>query len=187
MQELFGVFNAFVYDRLGAENPNGRILAILDRHHRRTYGAQDETPDGGAAPGAAAPRAWRGDPVFPYALYREIAQAWRDKEIYDKGLLDKMCAVVAEATDVGSRLAPAAHEAATVAISGAESDVRALLAAQEANLAALDALLESMSGWQSLSDMTQLLRGIIDEQETLIHRIEGSEKDTKEAGDGDGR
>jgi hypothetical protein len=109
-------------------------------------------------------------------VYREIVQAWRDKAIYDKGLLDKMCAVVAGATEIGSRRAPRAHALATQAVTGAEADVRTLLAAQDANLAALDALLDAMAGWQSLSDMTQLLRGIIDEQETLIRQMDGKDE-----------
>ena len=92
--------------------------------------------------------------------------------LYDTGLLDKMCSVLVDAVAVGSRLAPAAQDVAVEAASGDRPKVEALLAAQDANLAALDRLLTGMRGWQSLSDMTIELRRIIDEQETLIREMD---------------
>lgn len=176
VQELITVFNGFVYDRLGAQNPNAKILAFFDRHHRQTYGLEadptEEPPVRRSGPGYS----WRGNPAFPYALYDEIVAAWREKVIYDNGLLDKMCSVLADAVDVGARLGPAAHRAAAGAVKGEDAALRALLTAQDANLAALDRLLEAMKGWKNLSDVTIWLRGVIDEQETLIKEMEKEPK-----------
>jgi hypothetical protein len=176
VQDLLTVFNGFVYDRLGSEVPNGKILAILDRYHRSTYGQEPSPSEEPPIRPVGARQDWKGDPVFPYALYQEIVDAWRAKVIYDKGLLDKMCATVADAVDVGARLAPAAHRAATEASSGAPEARDALLAAQNANLAKLDALLDAMRGWQSLSDMTVRLRKIIKDQEELAKQLQGETK-----------
>ena len=57
--------------------------------------------------------------MFPYAVYDEIVQAWRDRQIFDTGLLDRMLVVLAEATDAAARVAPEAHR---VAIRVAEGD-----------------------------------------------------------------
>ncbi len=170
VQELFGIFNAFVFDRLGSANPNAKILGYIDRHHRATYGLPEKAPDG-AAPRRGV-REWKGDPVFPYSLYRAIVTGWQNKEIYDRGLLDKMCAVLDHAERIGARLAPAAHAAATDAVSGDRAAVQALLKAQDENVLALQAMHEAMRGWQSLSDVTLWLRGIIDAQEALLLQIE---------------
>jgi hypothetical protein len=61
-------------------------------------------------------------------------------------------------------------------VKGEDAALRALLAAQDANLAALDRLLEAMKGWKNLSDVTIWLRGVIDEQETLIKEMEKEPK-----------
>jgi len=183
VRELVSVFNAFVYDRLGTKNPNAKILGFLDRHHRRTYGLQP-IPEA-ARPRTSGKRAartdWRGDPVFPYALYDEVVAAWRAKVIYDNGLLNKMCAVLADAVDISARLAPAAHRAAAAAsIEAGATELGALRSAQDANLAALDRLLEAMKSWQSLDEVTKWLRTVIEEQKGLVNEIEsrqpGAEK-----------
>jgi hypothetical protein len=160
-RDLIEVFNGIVYNRVTAAAPTARVLSILDRHHRSTYGRAPEAPDGGAP-------AWRGDPVFPYPVYEEIVAAWRERSIYDTALLDRMLAVVAEAVEIASHLAPAAQLAAEQASSGAGADVSALIAAQDRVLEALDRLLASMGGWQSLQDLTMLLRGIIEQQRALV-------------------
>ncbi len=175
VRELITIFNGFVYDRLGSKNANAKILAHLDRHHRRTYGLPPERSEEPPVRPAGAADAWVGDPVFPYAVYDGIVAAWRDKVIYDKGLLDKMCAVMANAVDVAARFAPAAHKAAAAATKGDAAAIRGLLEAQQANHQALGRLLESMEGWQSLSDLTIHLRGMIDKQETLINEIESDQ------------
>jgi hypothetical protein len=169
VRDLLDVFNAFVYDRLGAENPNEKILAILDRHHRATYGRAPE-----AAAGAPAARA--EDPVFPYALYDELVAAWKDRAIFDTGVLDRMLAVLAEAVDAAARRAPAAHEAL---VRAAEEPVperlAAALAAQDALLASLERVLETMRSWQSLNDMILLVRRLVEEQEALNERLDSGE------------
>ena len=82
--------------------------------------------------------------------------------------------------EVGSHLAPAAHRAAMDATNGTQEELETLLAAQHATLAKLDALLEAMRGWQSLSDMTVRLRSIIDKQEELARELEGDADKTNE-------
>ena len=176
VQELLSVFNGFVYDRLGSEVPNDKILAILHRFHRTTYGLEASPSEEPPLRPSGRRGDWKGDPVFPYAVYAEIVEAWRAKVIYDKGLLDKMCATVADAVEVASHLAPAAHRAATTAATGDGEDLSTLLAAQDACLERLDALLEAMRGWQSLSDMTVRLRSIIEKQENLARELEGKAK-----------
>ncbi len=177
VRELISVFNAFVYDRLGTQNPNTKILGFLDRHHRRTYGTRPLSDKGAreaAATAASKTRAdWRGDPVFPYALYDDIVAAWRDKIIYDNGLLNKMCAVLADAVEVAARRAPAAHRAAaTASVQTGPDPRRVLLRTQDANLEALDHLLEAMKSWQSLDEVTKWLRTVIDDQKSLVNEID---------------
>jgi hypothetical protein len=176
VRQLIDVFNGFVYDRLGAENPDAKILGFLDSHHRATYGLRPDDSEEPATHPAPARGDWIGDPVFPYALYDRIVAAWRSKVIYDKSILDKMCAALASAVDVGSRLAPRAHRAAAAAVSGDEDRLRALLVAQEQNLAGLDQLLEAMSGWQNLNEMRLRLRGIINEQKHVLHSQTGQDE-----------
>ncbi len=183
VQELITVFNGFVYDRLGAQNPNAKILGFLDRHHRTGYGvAKKADAPSGRQPGGGSDGlgdAWLGDPVFPYALYDDIVAAWRSKVIYDKGLLDKMCSVLADGTDVGSRLAPAAHRDAAAAVTGEATAIATLIRAQTANLKALDRLLTAMKGWQNLSDVTIWLRGVIEEQKSLYKEMESGGADSE--------
>ena len=189
IQELLTVFNAFVYARLGAEGPNTRILSILDRHHRATYGLDSARSLEPSLQPAKGSDEWKGDPVFPYALYDEIVVAWRADLIFDQGLLDKMLAAVASAIEVGARLAPAAHRTAAEALGGERERIQALALAQEANLTAIQQLLDSMQGWQSLHDLKMKLREIIEEQELLIRRQveQGEKKDTEAKDGGSGR
>lgn len=181
VQDLISVFNGFVYDRLGSPMPNQKILDILDRYHRTTYGLEPSPNQEPPLQPAGDKGAWKGDPVFPYALYGEVVEAWRSKVIFDKGLLNKMLAALADALEVGSKLAPAAHRAATAATSGEAARIDELLAAQDANLDMLGRLLEAMSGWQSLSDMTVKLRKIIEKQEQLLKQMDAESSDTNGA------
>ncbi len=181
VQTLIGIFNEFVYDRLGAESPNAKILGYLGRHHRTTYGLPADPSSEPAVRPAARRSDWKGDAVFPYALYDEIVAAWRGKVIFDKGLLDKMLGALADAIEVGARAAPRAHQAAADALAGDRKAVETLLTAQEHNLASIKALLAAMAGWQSLHEMKLLLRGIIDEQKVVIR--EQDEADKKAAAD----
>jgi hypothetical protein len=160
-RDLIEVFNGFVLNRLTAEAPTAKVLGLFDAHHRATYGRASETP-------AADALAWRGDPVFPYPLQDEIVAAWRDKTIYDTMVLDRMLGVLADAVDLAARLAPAAQAASVRAVSDERARVEALLAAQEASLAALTRLLAGMEGWQTLHELTLFLRGIIDQHEALF-------------------
>jgi hypothetical protein len=168
VQGLLEIFNAWVYDRLGAEIPNERILAILDRHHRLTYGTAATTEGDEADATARA-----GDPVFPYAVYDEIVQAWRDREIFDTGLLDRMLVVLGEATDAAARVAPAAHRTA-IRVAEGEAELERLLEAQDAVIATLDRVLDAMRSWQSLTQVILHLRAILEEQEALNERLESA-------------
>ena len=179
VQDLLGVFNAFVYDRLGAENPTTKILGFFDRHHRATYGLAAGSSEEPPLRPVEARGDWLGDPVFPYTLYDAIVGAWRGKVIFDTGLIDKMCGAIADSVEVGARLAPRAHRAAAEAVGGDKEKIRALLVAQDRNLEALDRLLESMRGWQSLHEMKLWLAGIVAEQEVLLHQLEGEDPDKK--------
>lgn len=187
VQELLAVFNAFVYDRLGAESPNAKILGFLDRHHRATYGLEAERSSEPAVRPVALRADWAGDPVFPYALYDEIVAAWKSKSIFDKGLLDKMLTAIEHAVEVGARRAPRAHAAAAAAVGGDRAKIQALLEAQQANLEALDALMVAMKGWQDLQELKLKLRGIIEEQEVLIRRQDESAKDDENKNSGNSR
>ena len=122
---------------------------------------------------------WPGDPVFPYALYDEIVGAWKDRSIFDKGLLDKMLGAIESAVEVGSRRAPFAHAAAAAAVGGDRAKLQALHDAQQKNLEALDALMRAMRGWESLHELKLRLRGIIEEQEVLIRRQDEAAEDDK--------
>lgn len=170
---LIEVFNAFVYDRLGAANPTEKILRRFDSHHRATYGLPPAARgDGESVPGGDS---WIGDPVFPYALYESIVKAWQDKVIYDRGLIDRMLAVMEEAVAIAANLAPETYNAVARALSGKEEDLATAVAAQKELLAALDSLLQKMDSWQSLSDVTLRVRRLIEEQRAMEYEVaEGS-------------
>jgi hypothetical protein len=165
VRDFLEIYNAFVLDRLGAPNANEKILAAMNRWHRRTYGLPAEGP-----PAPAGAQATAGDPVFPYALYDEIVAAWRSKEIFDTGLLDRMCAVLADAVDLAARLGPEAHAAAARATGGDPRALEEALQAQEAVLSSLVRVLDAMQSWQSLNDVILNLRRIIEEQKALQDR-----------------
>ena len=170
-QDLISIFNAFVYDRLGSPIPNGKIIAYLDAHHRATYGmstGKDDESDERTA--------WKGDPVFPYALYDRIVKAWQDKTIYDRGLLERMLAALRDAVEAAARAAPNAHHAAARAADGDRPSVEALKDAQEAHVRVLQRLQESISGWQTLSDVTEALRGIVEDQKSFVESLEDKKK-----------
>ncbi len=194
---LIRIFNDFVYNRLGAANPNERILGYLNRYHNQTFGVpaavRDPTLPKSARTSADSSRSSdvnaNGDPVFPYRLYDDILDAWRNKVIYDKGLIERMLLVMQDAVDIAARLAPKTHTLAIDAAGGSRAKrgadaplgdaleterkrINDLLNSQESVLASLDRLLKAMSGWQSLSDLTMALRGIVEEQESLRDRME---------------
>ena len=195
---LIRIFNDFIYNRLGASNPNERILGYLNRYHSETFGVSAAVRDPSLrnserSAGRTSDVNANGDPVFPYRLYDEILDAWRGKVIYDKGLIERMLYVMQDAIHIAARLAPKAHATAIDAAGGSRSNkntngsgeppqvdklegerkrINDLLNAQESMLASLDRLLKAMSGWQSLSDLTLALRGIVEEQESLRDRME---------------
>lgn len=162
VRDFTDIFTLFVLDRLGAENPNERILALLDRHLRTTYGQPRE--------GASA----TDDPVLPWALYDEIVAAWRAKTILDSGLLERMCAVLADAVESGARLAPQAHRAAIAAAGGDPDALAALRHAQRSVAASLTALLESMASWESLNDLILHLKRLVELQRALLDQFDAA-------------
>jgi hypothetical protein len=176
VRDYLDVFVQFVLDRLGAENPNERILAMLDRHHRASYG---RPPTGAlAAPGALSGE----DPVFPYALFEEVVAAWRSRTILDTALLERMLAVLDVALELATRHGPAAHHAATRASSGGAAELEALEVAQQAQLDALRRLIESLASWESLNDVIVRLKRIIEEQKALWERLRADDSARKDDG-----
>jgi hypothetical protein len=163
VRDYLDVFNLFVLDRLGSEHPTERVLAMLDRHHRRTFGVGE--------PGAAGV-GHADDPVFPYALYQEIVAAWKSKALLDNGVLDRMCAVLAEAVDVAAVLAPAAHAATVRAATGGRAEVEAVRVAEQALADGLDRLVTSLGSWETLSDVILQLKRIVEEQRTLEKQLD---------------
>ena len=105
--------------------------------------------------------------MFPYALYEQIVKAWKDKIIYDRGLIDRMLAVMEDAVAVAAQLAPDTYSAVARALSGKDEDLRAAADAQKQLLAAMDSLLKKMDSWQSLSDVTLRVRRLIEEQRAM--------------------
>lgn len=167
-RDLADLFNGWILNRLGAEGPTEKILVLLDRHHRRSYGRP--TTDADEEAGAA--RAIElGDPVFPYALYDEIARARRERVIFDTGLVDRMLQALEPAVDAAARRAPVAHDLVR-RVAADEADAAAALAAQDAVIAALEATLEGMSSWKRLGDVIQHLRRILEQQTALDERLQ---------------
>ncbi len=172
---VLDLFDAWIYDRLGAEIPTEHVLATLDAYHRRTYGAPPG-PGGDAAaspgaPGSDVPSA--GDPAFPYALYDTIVRQWRQKAFVDTGVLDGLLGVLEPAVEAAARAAPAAHETATRAVAG-DATPADLLAAEDALGRALQETLERMRTWQNLHQLVLDLRRLIEEQEALDERLSGT-------------
>jgi hypothetical protein len=165
---LLDLFADHAFGRLAAPGPNERILAIYDLHHRTTYGEAPADP-AAASPPPGTPR--RGDPAFPYEVYDRIVAAWRDRTLFDSGVLDRMLGVVAHGVESAARLAPAAHGAAAAAAAGGAAEMRAALAAEDALVTSLEQVLEAMRGWQNLNDVVTLLRRIVEEQESLNERL----------------
>ncbi len=162
VRRLTEIFNTWVYGRLGADNPTERILAILDRYQRKTYGREPNPSEVVGQP---------GDPAFPYAVYDEIVAARDDRTIFDTGLLDRMLAVLDDAVDAAARKTPAAHAAASGAVGGSVPLTDAL-AAQDAVLGSLERILAAVQSWQSLNDVILQLRRVIEEQEALDERLQ---------------
>jgi|GEM_PF-2263075 len=165
VRDYLDIFAHFVLDRLGAENPNERILAAFDRHHRSTYGR--------VAAGRTAPRQAE-DSVFPYELFEEVVVAWRERRLIDSGLLERMLAVLEAGLTTAASRAPEAHRAATRAAGGGAAEIEALEAAQRAHLDALRRLLETMASWESLNDVIVRLKRIVEEQKALLDQLDAA-------------
>ena len=185
VRTIGSLFTSYVYDRLGAEVPTERLLALFDRRHRAAFSrATDLKGDGTSATGPAA-GAETGDgvenDVFPRTLFREVVAARRDRVVFDTGVLDKMISVLEHAVTTADTRAPAAQEAAaTASRTGTPADVAALLAEEDRLLASLDSMIVAMAEWQSLSELTLFLRRLIEEQETIrddIKRLNKNKQD----------
>lgn len=163
VRDFLDVFTQFVLDRLGGSHATERILAMLDRRHGLTFGAA--APAAGATPHA-------DDPVFPYAFYDAVVEAWRTKALLDNGVLDRMCAALTDAVDVAARLAPAAHAAAVRAAGGERADVEALAAADRALSEGLERWLASLASWENLSNVIVRLKRITEEQRVLLEQLD---------------
>jgi hypothetical protein len=166
-----GLFTTYVYARLGAEVPTERLLGLLDRRHRASFTRATDLK-GPAAAAAAGDEA----EVFPWALFREVAAARRDRTIFDTGVIDKMIVAIDAVTEVADPLAPAAQDAAAAAARGGPAELAALVGAQTRLLQGLDAALSAMAEWQSLSELTLFLRRVIEEQEALDRDIRDLKK-----------
>lgn len=160
---LLSLFNAYLYGRLGSEIPTEKLLALFDRRHREAFVTRSEA-------GAIAPSG--ESEVFPWTLYRETVRARRDRVLFDQGILDKMITVVDAAAAVGDGLEAEAYAAAAEAAArGGAPEVAAAKAAMERCVKALDALLSAMDEWQSLSELTLILKRLVEEQETIHKKI----------------
>ncbi len=166
VRDFLDLFAAFTLDRLGSEHPNERILAVFDRHHRRTFGLRAP----GAPPPGGDPVA--DDPVFPAQAFEEVVGAWRSRTLLDNGVLDRMCAVLEQALDVSQRLAPEAHAAAVRASTGGAEEAARLTAAQGALGAGLARLLAAMGDWANLSDVIVNVRRVLEEQRVLLQQLD---------------
>ena len=177
-QDMIAVLTTYVFARLGgAQQPMDRILALIDQHHRATYGRAEGAGEG----------AWAGDPVFPYVLMERIVAGWRSREIFDNGVLDRMLAVLADAVQLAARVAPAAHRASGVAAEGERASIEALATRQDEVLALLDRLDRALVGWQSLAELTEEVRSAAQEQEAFVRLLEEMEAARRAAGtSGDG-
>ncbi len=172
-RDLIRLFNSWIFNRLGAEGPVEKILGIMDEYLRRTYGRA--APEESAEP-PAAPVIERGDPVFPYALYDEVARARRERVFFDTGLVDRMLQVIEPAVEAAAREAPLAHDAVR-RVAAREADPKEALAAEDALIATLETTLQGMSNWKRLSDVILHLRRIIEQQTALDQRLGATEAD----------
>ena len=168
VRDLIRIFNRWVYDRLGSDGPTAAVLAELDRYHRTTYG------EAAPAPSPDAPPYEAGDPVFPYAVYEQLVTMWKDKRIFDSGLLDRMLAVLDTAVDAAAHRAPTARAVAE-RVAADEEEIAALLRAQDELVQALEGTLAAMSSWQNLNDLILRLRRLVEEQEALHERFRASD------------
>lgn len=175
-QDMIAVLTTYVFARLGgAQQPMDRILALIDQHHRATYGRASVVGEG----------TWAGDPVFPYALMERIVAGWRAREIFDNGVLDRMLAVLADAVELAARVAPAAHRASGAAAEGERAAIETLAARQDEVLALLERLDRALVGWQSLAELTEEVRSAAQEQEAFVRLLEEMEAARRAAGASD--
>ncbi|MBL9087558.1 MAG: hypothetical protein JNM10_10480 [Planctomycetia bacterium] len=159
------VFTTYAYGRLGAEAPTATILALFDRRHRATFTRTAE--DRGARDGGGAASTDDGD-VFPWAAFREVVAARRDRVLFDTAVIDKIVSVLEHLVEAAAVRGPAAHELATrLARDGAAADVASLRASVTAWRAAVDATVAAMAEWQSLAELTLFVRRLVEEQERI--------------------
>ncbi|MFO0933275.1 MAG: hypothetical protein U1E39_11275 [Planctomycetota bacterium] len=164
------IFTSYAYGRLGAEAPTATILALLDRRHRATFTRAAE--DRGAAAPAGGEPADDADDVFPWAAFRELVAARRDRTLFDSGVLEKVITVVERVVEAAADRGPAALEVATrVARDGGAAELPALRAAVSAWRASLDATVTAMAEWQSLAELTLFVRRLLEEQERIDHDL----------------
>ncbi|MCC7139653.1 MAG: hypothetical protein IT460_14615 [Planctomycetes bacterium] len=161
------LFTSYVYDRLGGQAPTEALLALFDRRHRATFSRATDAR-GAGAPDAPAVAADAETDVFPWALFREVVRARRDRLVFDTGVVDKMITVLERAVEAADERAPAALEAAATSARGGSPDELAALA-ETLSLwkTSLDATVAAMAEWQSLSELTLFLRRLIEEQEAI--------------------
>jgi hypothetical protein len=168
VRSISAFFLHYAYDRLGAAAPTERVLAILDRRHRALFARSEASPAG--TEGAEA----SGDlEVFPWSLFREVVRARRSKEVFDTGVLDRMIAVLESGIVAAADLAPVAQTAAAEAASRAgPTEIGALVAAQDALAKELDATLAALAEWQSLAELTQTVRRLIEQQQRVDEQLQ---------------
>lgn len=159
------IFTTYAYGRLGAEAPTATILALFDRRHRATF--TRSTEDRGARDGADPATTDDGD-VFPWAAFREIVAARRDRVLFDTGVIDKIVNVLEHVVEAAAVRGPAAHDLATrIAREGTAADLAGLRASVAAWRAAVDATVAAMAEWQSLAELTLFVRRLVEEQERI--------------------
>jgi hypothetical protein len=166
------IFTTYAYGRLGAEAPTATLLALFDRRHRATF--TRATEERGARDPAARTASDDDDDVFPWAAFREVVAARRDRVLFDAGVLDKIVTVLEHVVDAAAVRGPAAHDlAARVAREGAAADLPALRGAVTAWRTALDATVAAMAEWQSLAELTLFVRRLLEEQERIDRDLKG--------------
>ena len=110
--------------------------------------------------------------MFPWAAFRELVAARRDRTLFDTGVLDKIVTVVERVVEAAADRGPAAHDVATrVARDGGAAELPALRVAVGAWRASLDATVAAMAEWQSLAELTLFVRRLLEEQERIDHDL----------------
>lgn len=166
------VFTTWAYARLGPEVPTETVLALFRRHHLATF---SRATDARSAAAAGAPR--EADDVFPWALFRAVVAARRDRVVFDTGVLDRMITVTDHVVEAAATRGPAAAEAtarlAREPSDPALADARAAVAAWRASL---DAASVALADWQSLAELTAFVRRLVEEQERVDKDLRSLDK-----------